>query len=128
LKEANVGSIGGGGHRDSKVVDVGDDKCPGNSQVEGGDVYDEQKGGDGGSLGDPNRDRREEARGPLKRQAAGAIPEERADPLDQVWAYPLSAEESEERGRFHVIKASLHIEEESGHFVAEAVEGFNVVL
>ena len=96
--------------------------------MEGEYVYDEQKGGDGGSLGDPNRDGSEEARGPLKRQVAGAIPEERADPLDQVRAYPLPAEESEERGRFHVIKASLHIEEESGGFVAEAMEGFNVVL
>ena len=77
---------------------------------------------------DPNRDRSKEARGPLKCQAAGAIPEERADPLDQVWADPLPAKESEERGRFHVIKASLHIEEESRDFVAEAVEGFNVML
>jgi len=32
----------------------------------------------------------------LERQAAGAIYEERADPLDQIWADPLSAEEREE--------------------------------
>ena len=43
----------------------------------------------------PDRDGGEEARGPLERQAAGAIPEEKADPLDQIWADPLSAEERE---------------------------------
>jgi len=75
LNESNVGSVGGGGHRDCEVVDVGDDKCPGDFQVEGGYVYDEQKGGDRGSLGDPNRDRSKEARGALKSQAAGESPE-----------------------------------------------------
>jgi len=90
--------------------------------VEGGDVYDEQKWGDGGSLRDPDRDGSEEATGPLERQAAGAIPNERADPLDQVWADPLSAEERKERWRLHVIKAHLHIKEESGDVVTEAVE------
>jgi len=79
-------------------------------------------------LRDPKQDSSKEARGPLKRQVAGAIPEERADPLDQVWTYPLPAEESEERGRFHIVKASLHVEEESGDFVAEAGDGLNVVL
>ena len=65
--------------------------------MEGGDVYDEQKRGDGGSLRDPDRDGSEEARGPLERQAAGAVPDERADPLDQVWADPFlrSRERSE---------------------------------
>ena len=90
--------------------------------MEGGDVYDKQKWGDGGSLRDPDRDGSEEVRGPLQRQAAGAIPEERADPLDQVWADPLSAEERKERRRLHVIKALLHIKEESGDLVAQAVE------
>ena len=56
------------------------------------------------------------------------ISKERANPLDQVRADPLSAEEGEERGRLHVIEASLHIKEESGDFVAEAVEGLNIVL
>jgi len=64
--------------------------------VEGGDVYDKQKGGDGGSLREPDRDRSEKGRGPLKCQAAGAVSEERADPLDQVWADPLSTEERDE--------------------------------
>jgi len=90
--------------------------------VEGGDIYDEQKWGDGGSLRDPDRDRTGEASGPLERQAAGAISEERADPLDQVCADPLSAEERKERGRLHIIEVPLHIKEESGDFVAEAVE------
>ena len=57
--------------------------------MEGGDVYDEQKGGDGRSLRDPDGDGGEGARGPLERQAAGAVTEERADPLDQVWADPF---------------------------------------
>jgi len=61
--------------------------------VEGGDVYDEQKRGDGGSLRDPGRDRTKKARGPLKCQAVGALAQERADPLDQVRADPLSVEE-----------------------------------
>ena len=64
--------------------------------MEGGDVYDEQKGGDGGCLRDPDRDRSEKARGTLERQAAGAVSEERADPLDQVSAEPLSTELREE--------------------------------
>ena len=90
--------------------------------MEGGDVYNKQKWGDGGSLRDPNRDGSEEVRGPSERHAAGTIPEERADLLDQVWADPLSAEERKERGRLHLIETPLHIEEESGDFVAEAVE------
>jgi len=66
--------------------------------------------------------------GPLKGQAAGAISEKRADPLNQVWADSFPAKEGEKRGRFHIIEASLHIEEESGDFVAEVVEGLNIVL
>ena len=66
--------------------------------------------------------------GPLKRQVAGAVSEESAAPLNQVWANPFSAEERKEGRRFHVVKTSLHIEEESGDLVAEALEGFNVVL
>jgi len=64
--------------------------------VEGGDVYDEQKRGDGGSLRDPNRDGGKGARGPLERQATSAVSEESADPLDQVRADPSPAEEREE--------------------------------
>jgi len=64
----------------------------------------------------------------LKGQAAGAISEKRADPLNQVWADTFSAKEGEEGGRFHIIEAALHIEEESGDFVAEVVEGFNIML
>jgi len=59
----------------------------------GGDLYDEQNGGDGGSLRDPDREGSEKTRRPLKCQAAGAVSEERADPLEEVWADPLSAEE-----------------------------------
>ena len=64
--------------------------------MDGGDVYDEQEGGDGRTLRDSDRNGSEMARGPLERQAAGAVSEERADPLDQVWADPLSAKEREE--------------------------------
>ena len=61
-------------------------------------------------------------------QAASAVSEERAHPLDQVRADPLSAEEREERGGLYVVEAPFHIEEESGDFVSEAMEGLNVVL
>jgi len=64
--------------------------------VEGGDVYDEQQRGDGGSLRDPDRDGGEGARGPLERQATSAVSEEGADPRDQVRADPFPAEEREE--------------------------------
>jgi len=66
--------------------------------VEGGDIYDKQEGGDGRALRDSDRDGSEMARGPLEGQAACAVSEERADPLDQVWADPLSVEEREEGG------------------------------
>jgi len=56
------------------------------------------------------------------------VSKERADPLDQVWADPLLAEEREERGGLHVVETSLHIEKESGYFVAEAMKGLNVML
>jgi len=65
---------------------------------------------------------------PLEPQAAGTVSEERANPLNQVQANPLSAEKRKEGGRLHVVKAPFHIEEESGDLVAEAVEGFNIVL
>jgi len=60
------------------------------------DVYNEQEGGDGITQRDSDRNRSEVARGPLECQAAGAVSEERANPLDQVWADPLSPEEREE--------------------------------
>jgi len=64
--------------------------------VEGGDVYNEQEGGDGRTLRDSDRKGSEKSRGLMECQAAGSVPEERADPLDQVWANPLPAEEREE--------------------------------
>ena len=45
---------------------------------------------------DPDQNRSEKARLPLEHQAAGAVPEARADPLDQVWADCFPAEEREE--------------------------------
>jgi len=63
--------------------------------VEGGDLYDEQERGDGRTLRDCVRNGSEMARGPWERQWAGAVSEERADPLDHVWADSLSAEERE---------------------------------
>jgi len=69
----------------------------------------EQKRGDGGSLRDPDQDGGEGARGPLERQVTGAVPEERAGPLDQVRADPFLAEEREERGGLNFIEASLNI-------------------
>ena len=92
----DVGPVGGRGYRDGKIVNVGDSKRPEGFQVQGGDVYDEQEGGDGRTLRDPDRYGSEMAGGPLERQAAGAVPEERTDPLDQVWANPFSAEERKE--------------------------------
>ena len=77
---------------------------------------------------DPDQDGGEKAQGPLECQAAGAISEEGTDPLDQVWADPLSAEEREERGGLHVVETTLHIEEKGGDFVSEAVEGLNIML
>jgi len=64
--------------------------------VEGGDIYDKQKGGDGRSLRDPNRNGSEKTRGPLECQAASAVPKETADPWDQVWGDPFAAEKREE--------------------------------
>jgi len=64
----------------------------------------------------------------LERQATGTVSEKRADPLKQVWANPLSAEEREEGGRLYVVEASFHSEEESGDLVPETVEKFNMVL
>jgi len=95
--------------------------------VEGGEVYDEQKCGDGGSLRDTDRDGSKEARGPLEHQAAGTNAEEGANPLDQVWANPFSVKDRKELGRLHVIEAPLHIKEESGDFIAEPVEELNIV-
>ena len=79
-------------------------------------------------MGDTDRDRSEKAGGSLQGQAASAVSEERSDPLDQVRADPFLPEKGEEGGRFHIVKAPLHVEEESGDFVVEAVEGFNIVL
>ena len=64
----------------------------------------------------------------MEGQAAGAVSEKRAYLLNQGWADPLSAVEGEEGRRFHVVKTSFHVEEEGGDLVAEAVEGFNVML
>ena len=67
-------------------------------------------------------------RGPLECQAAGAVSEKIADPLDQIRADPLSVEEREEGRKLHVVETPFHIAEESGALIAEALEGFNVVL
>jgi len=79
-------------------------------------------------LRNTDRDGSEGAGPPLASQAAGAVSEERPDPLDQVLADSLSSEEGEEGVGFHVIKASLNIKEKGGDFVSEAVKGFNIVL
>ena len=63
----------------------------------------------------------------MEHQVAGTVSEERANPLDQRRADPLAVEEIEEEWRFHIVKPSLHIEEESSDPVAEGVEGFNIV-
>jgi len=93
-----------------------------------GNINDKEHGGDRGALRDPHRDRSEGAGGLRERQVAGTVSEERADPLNQIRANPLFAEEREERGRLHVVEASFHIEEEGGDLVVEAVKGFNMVL
>ena len=59
---------------------------------------------------------------------AGTVPEERADPLYEVWAHTLAAEEGEQGQGFYVIQATFYIEEEGGDLVAETVKGLNVVL
>jgi len=79
-------------------------------------------------LRDTDQDGSENAGGSLKSQTAGAVSEERPDPLDQVRADPLFPEKGEEGGGFHVIKAPFNIEEKGGDFVSEAVEGFDIVL
>jgi len=84
--------------------------------------------GDGGALRDAHRDGSKRAGGLSEHQAAGTVSEERADPMNQVGADPLSAEEREEGRRFHIVETASHIEEERGDFLAEAVAGFNVVL
>ena len=56
------------------------------------------------------------------------VSEERADLLNQRRADPISAEEIEKGRRLHVVKTPFHIKEESGDLIAEAVEGFDVVL
>ena len=75
-----------------------------------------------------NQDGSEHAGGPLEGQAAGAVSEERPDPLDQVRADSLSSEEGEQGVGFHVIKTSLNIKEKGGDLVSRAVKGFNIVL
>ena len=51
LQAACVAPIGGGGHCDREVVDVGDHEAFGDRCVEWGDVEKEEEGGDRGPLG-----------------------------------------------------------------------------
>ena len=49
LEEMDIGSLGGGGNGDGAVINVGDDEAPENFHVQGGHVYDNEKG----EMGEP---------------------------------------------------------------------------
>ena len=57
LEVVYVASVGGGGHPDREVVNVRDHEASGYGHVQGGDVVQEEKGGDGGPLRGDNRNR-----------------------------------------------------------------------
>ena len=49
LQKLNVSPVGSGCHCNHEVINVGEDQASGNGGVEGGEVDNEQKGGDGGA-------------------------------------------------------------------------------
>jgi len=73
LYAAYVAPVGGGGHRDREVVNVRDHEASGHGHVQGGDIEQEEKGGDGGTLRRAHRNRGGDVGGALEHQGASSL-------------------------------------------------------
>ena len=95
--------------------------------MEGGDVDNEQEGGDGRALWGAHSNWREHLRRPLEEKPAISVGEEAADPSYDV---PMYAFVSQGRGKLRwidIVKASLDVEEQGRDLEVEALEETNFV-
>ena len=91
--------------------------------MKGGNVDEEEKGGQRGALGGPYRDRGRYVGGALKDEGAPPPSEERGNPVDHVRGYVFGEEEGSELGRVDVVEAGLYVEEEGGDFQEGSLKG-----
>ena len=95
--------------------------------MKGGNVDEEEKRGQQGTLWGSYRDRGRYVRGALEDEGAPSPREERGNPVDHVGGYVLAEEEGPELGRVDVVQAGLSVEEEGGGLQEGSLEGSDFV-
>ena len=127
LEELDVPSVGGGGHRDHEVVNVGENQALGDGGVEGGVVDDKQEGRDRRALRGAHGDWSELSRRALKEESTLTVGEEAAHPGNDVPVHPFGPECRGELRGVDIVKAALDVEEEGGDLKVKALEEADLV-
>ena len=91
--------------------------------MEGGDVDQEEKGGEGTTLGGPYRDRSGYVRSALEDERSLSSSNEGRDPVDHVGGYVLGKEEGQKLCRIDIVKAVFYVKEEGGYLQEGSLEG-----
>ena len=91
LEELNVPPVGGGCYCDHQVINVGENQALRDEGVEGGDVDNEQDGGDRGTLWGTHSNRSELFQRSLEEEPTLSIGEEATHPSNDVPMYPFGS-------------------------------------
>ena len=91
--------------------------------MEGGNVDEEEKGGERGTLRGSYRDRGRYVGGALEDEGAPSPRKERGNSVDHVGGYVPGEEVGSELGRVNVVEAGLYVEEESRDFKEGSLKG-----
>ena len=91
--------------------------------MKGGNVDEEKKGRQRGTLWGSYRDRGRYVGGALEDEGAPAPSEARTNPVDHVGGYDSGEEEGSELGRVDIVEAGLYVEEVGRDFQEGSLKG-----
>ena len=114
--------MGSGCYCNHEVINVGEDQSSGNGGVEGGDVDNEQEGGDGRALRGAHGNWREHLRRSLEEESTFSVGEEAAEPSYDVPMYAFVSQGRGELRWIDIVKASLDVEEQGRDLEVESLE------
>ena len=95
--------------------------------MEGGDINQEEEGGQRGALGGSYRDGGWAIGGALGDKSALPPREEGGDPFDHIGGYVFGEEKGPQFCRIDIVEADLYIREKSGHLQEGSLEGPNLL-
>ena len=127
LERAGVGTIRGGGGSKGKVVHIGEDQAVGEGNMKWSNVDNKQKRGNRGALGSAHRNGGKDHGGALKKEAAGAVGQEGANPRDHVVGYTFVAKGGAEDVDIDVVESAFNVEKQGGNLAARPLEGAHCV-